>query len=541
MKYILFLMMMLASQSFASSSEKEAKKLAKELLPFSLENSHVDPDQLKPKKAGVFDSKQAKKSCLAGEESKDRLPEIVDRSIENQERNKSFHEDEAFLKFSEEAYNSEEGSYFSVEEKEVTEVKKCRMGGDPYAISLVRTLHIDAEIDQEEVNRKICKGHKDYKKCFWKKDAKELKKKKEKKLSDDESVSWYSVKIKEGGVASKYKVAWKYTHKDDTKECYSYTTETEESRKLKISREEWTYEDEDKKRLISSPQCTFLSSICLDDRTKKIHGEEITRQCWKEKLNFICSSSQKDECSFLKNRNCKEIGRRCLKKSDFGCSLWELEFRCISGKKHLISLGKEGFFIPEIESDEEPCQTFPEISAKLAVFDAIKEEIESTKTLDASKISVFSGKKLSCEKSVASDVLFDCCFSMKGFATKVDLAKCNAKEILLAEQNEAGKCHYLGSYEEKVLGVKKSDKHVFCCFSSKLAKVFLEQAKKQLGISWGDAKNPDCSGIPVETITQIDFSKVDLSEVFEETLKRKEGFEKRLEAFQKKIAREMEK
>jgi conjugal transfer mating pair stabilization protein TraN len=52
----------------------------------------------------------------------------------------------------------------------------------------------------------------------------------------------------------------------------------------------------------------------------------------------------------------------------------------------------------------------------------------------------------------------------------------------------------------------------YCCFNSKLARIIQEQGRPQLGRSFGDPKNPDCSGLTIGDIMKIDFSKVDFSE-----------------------------
>jgi len=76
-----------------------------------------------------------------------------------------------------------------------------------------------------------------------------------------------------------------------------------------------------------------------------------------------------------------------------------------------------------------------------------------------------------------------------------------------------GKCHYIGSYcSVKVLGVCLQRKKTFCCFSSPLARIIQEQGRRQLGISWGDPKHPNCRGFTPEEFQRIDFSKIDFSE-----------------------------
>jgi len=52
----------------------------------------------------------------------------------------------------------------------------------------------------------------------------------------------------------------------------------------------------------------------------------------------------------------------------------------------------------------------------------------------------------------------------------------------------------------------------FCCYNSKLAKIVNINGYQQLGISWGTAQSPNCGGLTVTQIGQIDFSKINWSE-----------------------------
>jgi len=62
-------------------------------------------------------------------------------------------------------------------------------------------------------------------------------------------------------------------------------------------------------------------------------------------------------------------------------------------------------------------------------------------------------------------------------------------------------------------------KSSYCCFGSKLLKVFHEQGRPQIGLGWGEAEFPLCRGFELEEIQKIDFSKLDLREVFEDLMK----------------------
>lgn len=57
---------------------------------------------------------------------------------------------------------------------------------------------------------------------------------------------------------------------------------------------------------------------------------------------------------------------------------------------------------------------------------------------------------------------------------------------------------------------------VFCCFPTKLARILHEQGRDQMKIKWGIAEDPECRGFSLGELQQIDFTKIDLSDAFDE-------------------------
>ena len=89
-----------------------------------------------------------------------------------------------------------------------------------------------------------------------------------------------------------------------------------------------------------------------------------------------------------------------------------------------------------------------------------------------------------------------------------DLASCNNGEQLLAEHKGAN----LSVFEDEacsqsVLGVCLEYTDRYCSFNSVLAKIIDTQGKVQLGLSAAD-----CTGLTLEQVSAIDFSKVDFSQ-----------------------------
>ena len=90
---------------------------------------------------------------------------------------------------------------------------------------------------------------------------------------------------------------------------------------------------------------------------------------------------------------------------------------------------------------------------------------------------------------------------------------CTADEFKLAVKKETKLATFIDSWcQSKILGQCIEKRSSYCTFNSQIGRIFQEQGREQLGIGWGDSKNPDCRGLTLEEFGRIDFSKVDLSE-----------------------------
>lgn len=96
--------------------------------------------------------------------------------------------------------------------------------------------------------------------------------------------------------------------------------------------------------------------------------------------------------------------------------------------------------------------------------------------------------------------------------------QCKKEEQELAYKRDIKTCHlvqrnychaYLNCQFCKIC-IEYRDR--YCCFSSPLSRIMMQQIKPQLGIGWGSGKNPNCSGLKIGQIGLVDFSRVDLSE-----------------------------
>ena len=94
---------------------------------------------------------------------------------------------------------------------------------------------------------------------------------------------------------------------------------------------------------------------------------------------------------------------------------------------------------------------------------------------------------------------------------------CPPQDIETAILNASNYCIDIGEKcTKKWFGVCVQEVEVKCCFNSMLAKIIHEQGRPQLGMRWGTANAPACQGFTPEQFQSLDFSKIDLSEYYDE-------------------------
>jgi hypothetical protein len=171
---------------------------------------------------------------------------------------------------------------------------------------------------------------------------------------------------------------------------------------------------------------------------------------------------------------------------------------CINGDCHQLD---------EIEHSDEMIQTSAVLNDVLGGGQSFNESGKQAK--------IYTGKSEKCKKDNWG--FADCCRD-DGWGVDLSLANCPKKTKDLGKLKEKGLCHYVGKYKEKVrvggVVVRVDEYKGYCCYPSKMARLTQEGAKPQLGMSWGAAKYPSCQGLTSDQFAKLDFSKIDLSEVY---------------------------
>ena len=285
--------------------------------------------------------------------------------------------------------------------------------------------------------------------------------------------------------------------------------------KIKVPIESWITECDSLEAKVDEGLCYYVSKDCtVGRRTRIIDGVSVTRDCWQETFTYNCSHPSKDDCGPLRARGCIQINSTCKKKIESACVVYTQTYQCKGTTKTTYAIqGGQTPFCLDGNCRDQSWELNDEMMSSIAQLAILKEMQDQIKAG-----SFFKGGNNQCSKYTLH--FNDCCGSGKGWGKSLGLSRCKPEEKLLSQKRAKKLCHYVGTYcAKKVLGKCVKKKSSFCCFSNKLLKAFHEQGRPQIGMGWGAPKTPLCRGFSIEEIQRIDFSKLDLSEAFEDLMK----------------------
>jgi conjugal transfer mating pair stabilization protein TraN len=289
----------------------------------------------------------------------------------------------------------------------------------------------------------------------------------------------------------------------------------EEESYKELPDEEEIYCDELEKK-VALGLCSYESKICSQGKqTRLIQGVSITRNCWQYTRTYACEYPSKDDCGPLRARGCTQGKSACKTYVGKICVVHTQTYTCKgnSQPKHSIAGGQTPFCLDgncrnqSWENNDEMMRSL----AQLSILKEMQGQLQNG--------MIFKGEDRRCSRYILN--FKDCCGSGKGWGKSIGLGGCSSGEKELSEKRKAGLCHSIGTYcAKKILGkcVKKNSS--YCCFNNKLLKAFHVQGRPQIKLGWGEPENPLCRGFTVEELQRIDFSKLDLREVFEDLMKK---------------------
>lgn len=506
----------------------------------------IDFNDLLPEedKGKSFDVREAKSKILSGEAAVTETSTFLEDVHRNEIENQCLDGNERWITHASEltAEAAETGKVVIEEGVLERRRERCMVNDAPQEISVTRDLHVDLKVAPEiRESVRICRSH-----C-WKEKARRGKGEKRAeelrlKLAQDPSIQSYNVWTEHHGIGHRDGVHVSITHADNCPCCDSYVEKQIASSPEKIEEsDEWRFDQTSLDRLFANPDASFIGRRPLDSGGERtIQGVNVYRPCWRDEMAFVVHSSNRQNCLFLHHHNCQVVRKTCLKEGISGCSVWEYLFDCWSplksSRRSEALLGNPAL----TSATEEPNESFSDVAITLSILSSAKKEIEESEASDTRSIQIFSGKRFTCGRSVVGEYGYDCCRSLSGLANELHLSQCSPEELHLAELRRDGRCHYVGRYSDTTIGVKTSDRHVYCCFGSKLARVVNEQGRDQLELLWGEPKHPDCRGLYQNEFSKLNFSKMDLSELYEDLPDSSSGLTSRIDSLKTRVKMRLE-
>ena len=270
---------------------------------------------------------------------------------------------------------------------------------------------------------------------------------------------------------------------------------------------------------IGTGSCSLQSETCTaPNETRVINGLSVTRPCWEWSRTYQCSGRRPaNDCSALDGRpECSFSHDECLSYDADGttCNVYDRWYQCTTPDTGeapppaYVCAGDLYCIDGECTTVQREASTeFKDAMVAMNVMGELGNEF------DPNQLKIFSGENLKCTKKVFG--LSNCC-SGKGVPLLTPWL-CNSQDRDVDKKDDAGLCYYAGTYcSDKVLGICVTRKQSYCCYGSKLVRILNEQGKAQLGMDWGEAKEPDCEGFLIEQFQQLDLSRMDFSEVYAE-------------------------
>lgn len=275
-------------------------------------------------------------------------------------------------------------------------------------------------------------------------------------------------------------------------------------------------------RFASNYHCYDSGKVCVDSGSKTVEGFEVTRPCWQWSYTKTCSYPSRNdcgkyiECYFIVNKECllrDSLGNCVNQKKEFSCRRWvptKIESQHIrygteekDGPENTVCYGVPCIDGNCVDKSYEIDEDMTKSVAQLYAFSQGKN--------NGYQFSIFEGQGKKCKEYVANSLR--CCqVHPKGWGKNIGMG-CSNDQRALAELRRKNLCVDVGITKEKNLGIKTAEIYHYCCFKNVLEKTIQVQGRQQLGKNFGSGGNPDCRGLTLEEIEQIDWSKIDFSEV----------------------------
>lgn len=281
-------------------------------------------------------------------------------------------------------------------------------------------------------------------------------------------------------------------------------------------------------RFSSNYPCSDIVKTCLASGTRVIDGFEVTKDCWEYRYQKTCDYPSKNDCQLYEhcylvaNLECllkDSLGNCVNQRREFSCKSWQVSNK--ENKEARVDLvakdGKEGLVCTSVPCIDGNCVDKSYLTNG-EMMDAISK-LYAARHMKPDKdgnFNLFAGFNSHCSKKMAG--YSNCCpETTKGWGRQLG-AKCTKDEISLINLRSKNLCVYVGKVASKTASVTTVTKHHFCCFGNMLNKVVQVEGRKQLGLNFGSGGSPNCRGLTLAEIKELDFSQMDFSEFINELM-----------------------
>lgn len=263
-------------------------------------------------------------------------------------------------------------------------------------------------------------------------------------------------------------------------------------------------------------------STCTDpggNRQQVVDGQTYTvySDCWQYTDNYVTPSNSVGNCSSLKSDpSCTSVGAACTESDSGYCTHQQVTYQC---QKTYTSAGRlcgSNYFCMTgdcSDTDGAGDSGFDTAVAKLAGLASAGDDVVN----DQINIKAFTGQALSCRKAMAG--FSNCCVD-SGWGNSAGLANCNSDEMAIGKAKAKKVVVSVGeACNRAVLGVCIQKKQVYCVFGGKLARIIQEQGRRdQLGVSFGSGDSPDCRGITIPELQNINFDLINFADFYSDLM-----------------------
>jgi len=267
---------------------------------------------------------------------------------------------------------------------------------------------------------------------------------------------------------------------------------------------------------VGQPKCVTSGS------TKMFSHVPVTAKCWSYQTNYTCGTTI-NTCTPLVSSGCQQIGSTCAQKTAGGiCESYTNTYQCPTQKcagQGVVCLNNAFCTAGTCYAAPKPTKTTKQDKAAFnkAVVGLAGVSNAANQFSGSHGVTTFQGQAMSCNDDVAG---FSNCCRGGGWGHDIHLAHCSDEEKKLGKDREDNLAIPVGEYCSS-WGLFhwwcNSHRKSYCVFSGVLAKIIQNQGRRgQLGIGFGSANSPDCSGISPATLQRINFNDIDFSAFYKQ-------------------------